>query len=246
MVNDEILKKLKVMIYADGADQKSILSLSKNTVIKGFTTNPSLMKKNGITNYKKFALEISKELKDKPISFEVFADDIKEMRKQAYEISTWGENINVKIPITNTKGEMTSDLIEELSSKKIVCNITAILTITQFEEVVKVLHPEVPAILSVFAGRIADTGKDPSPIMKSVVELARQKPLAQVLWASTREIFNIFQAEQAGCHIITVPHDLIKKFEFLGKDLKLLSLETVKTFYADAQAAGFKIDLNEK
>lgn len=246
MVNEEILKKLKVMIYADGADQKSILNLSNNPVIKGFTTNPTLMKKNGITNYKKFALEISEALKDKPISFEVFADDIQEMRKQAYEISTWGENINVKIPVTNTKGEMTLDLINELSSKKIVCNITAILTITQFEEVLNALHPETPAILSVFAGRIADTGKDPCPIIKSAVELSRQKPFSKVLWASTREIFNIFQAEQTGCHIITVPHDLIKKFEFLGKDLKSLSLETVKTFYADAQAAGFKIDVNEK
>ena len=168
------------------------------------------------------------------------------MEQQALEISKWGKNINVKIPITNTKGESTKDLIKKLSNQKIVCNITAILTIKQLKGVVEVLNPETPAILSVFAGRIADTGMDPMPIIKEAVDIAKNKPLSNVLWASTREIYNIFQAEEARCQIITVPHDIINKFKGIGKDLDQLSLETVKTFYEDAKTAGYKIDINGK
>ena len=204
------------------------------------------MKKKGIIDYKKFAKEIVKITENKPVSFEIFADDIDEMEQQALEISKWGKNINVKIPITNTKGESTKDLIKKLSNQKIVCNITAILTIKQLKSVVEVLNPETPAILSVFAGRIADTGMDPMPIIKEVVDIAKIKPLSNVLWASTREIYNIFQAEEARCQIITVPHDIINKFKGIGKDLDQLSLETVKTFYEDAKTAGYKIDINGK
>ena len=237
---------LKIKIFADGADIENIKTLCKNDLIKGFTTNPSLMKKKGIIDYKKFAKEIVKITENKPVSFEIFADDIDEMGQQALEISKWGKNINVKIPITNTKGESTKDLIKKLSNQKIVCNITAILTIKQLKSVVEVLNPETPAILSVFAGRIADTGMDPMPIIKEAVDIAKIKPLSNVLWASTREIYNIFQAEEARCQIITVPHDIINKFKGIGKDLDQLSLETVKTFYEDAKTAGYKIDINGK
>ena len=237
---------LKIKIFADGADIENIKTLCKNDLIKGFTTNPSLMKKKGIIDYKKFAKEIVKITENKPVSFEIFADDIDEMEQQALEISKWGKNINVKIPITNTKGESTKDLIKKLSNQKIVCNITAILTIKQLKGVVEVLNPETPAILSVFAGRIADTGMDPMPIIKEAVDIAKNKPLSNVLWASTREIYNIFQAEEARCQIITVPHDIINKFKGIGKDLDQLSLETVKTFYEDAKTAGYKIDINGK
>ena len=237
---------LKIKIFADGADIENIKTLSKNDLIKGFTTNPSLMKKKGIVNYKKFVREVLEITENKPVSFEIFADDIDEMEQQALEISKWGKNINVKIPITNTKGQSTNNLIKKLSNQKIVCNITAILTINQLKSVVKVLNPETPAILSVFAGRIADTGRDPMPIIKEAVEFAKNKPLSNILWASTREIYNIFQAEDSGCQIITVPHDIINKFKGIGKDLNQLSLETVKTFYEDAKAAGYKIDTNGK
>ncbi len=236
---------LKIKIFADGADIENIKTLCKNDLIKGFTTNPSLMKKKGIVNYKKFAREVLEITENKPVSFEIFADDIDEMEQQALEISKWGKNINVKIPITNTKGQSTNDLIKKLSNQKIVCNITAILTINQLKSVVKVLNSETPAILSVFAGRIADTGRDPIPIIKEAVEVAKNKPLSNVLWASTREIYNIFQAEECGCQIITVPHDIINKFRGIGKDLSQLSLETVKTFYEDAKFAGYKIDVDE-
>ena len=237
---------LKIKIFADGADLESIKELCKNSTIKGFTTNPSLMKKKGITDYKKFALEVLKVTEPKPVSFEVFADDFESMEKQALEISTWGKNVNVKIPITNTKGESTCDLIRKLSNKKIVCNVTAILTLDQLKNVVNVLNHDTPAILSIFAGRIADTGIDPFEIMKESVNIAKSKQLASILWASTREVLNIFQAENAGCHIITVPHDILKKIGGINKNLDQLSLETVKTFYKDAQEAGYKIYFNEK
>jgi len=242
----KLLENLKIKIFADGADIENIRKLSKNNLIKGFTTNPSLMRKKGITDYKKFAIETLKIVKDKPISFEIFQDDIHLMEKQANEISKWGKNINVKIPITNTKGESTCDLIKKLSNNEIICNVTAILTLDQLKNVVEALNPKTPAILSIFAGRIADTGVDPCPIMREAVNIANPKPLASILWASTREILNIFQAEEVGCHIITVPHDILKKLEGVGKNLDKLSLETVKTFYDDAKSAGFKIDVNEE
>lgn len=240
MVN-KLLKDLKIKIFADGADIENIKKLSENSLIEGFTTNPSLMRKNGILDYKKFAIETLSIIKNKPVSFEIFEDDIDLMEKQANEISKWGKNINVKIPITNTKGESTCDLIQKLSNKRIICNVTAILTLDQLKNVVDVINPETPAILSIFAGRIADTGVDPYPIIKEAVNISKSKPLASILWASTREILNIFQANNAGCHIITVPHDILKKLSNVGKNLDQLSLETVKTFHDDAKSAGFEI-----
>ncbi len=241
-----MIHDMKVKIFADGADLDSIKKLDKDKNISGFTTNPSLMKKAGVRDYKKFCLDVLKIIKDKPISFEIFSDNLEKMYDQAKEISSWGKNINVKIPITNTKGESTSDLVKKLSNEKIICNVTAILTLNQLKKVVEVLNPSTPAILSIFAGRIADTGIDPAPLMKESVKIAKSKPLANILWASTREILNIFQAEETGCHIITVPHDLLKKLNGIGKDLNELSLETVKMFCEDAKSASFKIDINEK
>ncbi|OUV60986.1 MAG: transaldolase [Cellvibrionales bacterium TMED122] len=240
-----MLKDFKVKIFADGADLENIKFLSTKTYIKGFTTNPSLMRKKGVSDYKNFALEVLKNCQNKPVSFEIFADDLGDMERQAIEISKWGENVNVKIPVTNTKGESTKELIKALSERKIICNITAILTIEQLKTIVNALDVNTPAILSIFAGRIADTGINPSPIMAEAVKIAKSKPKSQILWASTRELFNIFQAESTGCQIITIPHDIINKFHLLGKDLTDLSLETVKTFYKDAKSAGFKIDIND-
>ena len=240
-----MLKDFKLKIFADGADLENIKFLSTKTYIKGFTTNPSLMRKKGVSDYKNFALEVLKICQNKPVSFEIFADDLGDMERQAIEISKWGENVNVKIPVTNTKGESTKELIKALSERKIICNITAILTIEQLKTIVNALDVNTPAILSIFAGRIADTGINPSPIMAEAVKIAKSKPKSQILWASTRELFNIFQAESTGCQIITIPHDIINKFHLLGKDLTDLSLETVKTFYKDAKSAGFKIDIND-
>lgn len=239
-----MLNNLKIKIFADGADLENIKNLCKNPIIKGFTTNPSLMKKKGIVDYKNFALDVLKITENKPVSFEIFADDLIEMESQANEIASWGKNVNVKIPITNTKGESTVSLIEKLSNSKIVCNVTAILTLEQLKSVVQVLNSSVPTILSIFAGRIADTGVDPMTVMKKAVEIAKSKPMSNILWASTREVYNVFEAERAGCQIITVPHDIINKFSGIGKNLDQLSLETVKMFYEDAKQAGYKIKIN--
>ena len=235
------LDKLKIKIFADGAEIESIKKLNSNNFIKGFTTNPSLMKKAGVKDYKEFALKLLSEIKDKPISFEVFSDEIPEMEKQAYEISKWGKNVNVKIPVTNTKKESTAELIRKLSSKGIVCNITALFTTDQVKEVYDAIDKSTPSILSVFAGRIADTGKDPSDIIKYSVDLVKSKSKTEVLWASTRETLNIFQAEKLNCQIITVPHEILGKLSYLDKNLEDFSLETVKSFYKDSIAAGFKI-----
>ena len=235
------IDKLKIKIFADGAEIESIKKLNSNNFIKGFTTNPSLMKKAGVKDYKEFALKLLSEIKDKPISFEVFSDEIPEMEKQAYEISKWGKNVNVKIPVTNTKKESTAELIRKLSSKGIVCNITALFTTDQVKEVYDAIDKSTPSILSVFAGRIADTGKDPSNIIKYSVDLVKSKSKTEVLWASTRETLNIFQAEKLNCQIITVPHEILGKLSYLDKNLDDFSLETVKSFYKDSIAAGFKI-----
>lgn len=235
------LDKLKIKIFADGAEIESIKKLNSNNFIKGFTTNPSLMKKAGVKDYKEFALRLLSEIQDKPISFEVFSDEITEMEKQAYEISKWGKNVNVKIPVTNTKKESTAELIRKLSSKGIVCNITALFTTDQVKEVYDAIDKSTPSILSVFAGRIADTGKDPSDIIKYSVDLVKSKSKTEVLWASTRETLNIFQAEKLNCQIITVPHEILGKLRYLDKNLEDFSLETVKSFYKDSIAAGFKI-----
>jgi len=237
------IKNLKIKIFADGADPNQIYELNKKDYIKGFTTNPTLMRKIGITDYKKFALEILSKIKEKPISFEVFSDEINVMEEQAKEIFSWGNNVNVKIPITNTKGESTVDLVGRLSKLGIICNVTAIFTIQQLKTIINILDPNTPAILSVFAGRIADSGIDPISIMKESVINSKLKPKTSILWASTREIINIFQADSIGCHIITVPHELLNKLSNVGKSLESLSLETVLGFYEDAKKAGYSISL---
>ena len=237
----EVLNNLKIKIFADGADEKEIIKLNEKDYIKGFTTNPSLMKKANIKNYETFAKDLLGKIKTKPISFEVFSDDLNLMEKQAEKIATWGKNVNVKIPITNTKSVSTCEIIRRLSTKGIICNITAIFTPDQLKRVVDVLHKDTPAILSVFAGRIADSGEDPQKIIIDSVNFAKDKPHSEVLWASTREVLNIFQAEKAGCQIITVPNNILSKLKFIGKNLKAFSLETVKDFYNDAQAAGYDL-----
>ena len=236
------IQKLKIKIFADGADFESINKLNTKNYIRGFTTNPSLMKKAGIKNYKEFALKILSKIKDKPISFEVFSDDLIEMEKQAMEIASWGKNVNVKIPVTNTKKESTTEIIERLSNQGIECNITAIFTVNQLKNIVQVLNKNTPAILSVFAGRIADTGINPENIMAECVQASKSKPKSEILWASTRELVNIFQADKIGCQIITVPHEILSKIDSIGKNLDDYSLDTVKSFYKDAVAAGFKIN----
>ena len=242
MVENKFLEKLKVKIFADGADIEGIKLLDKKNFIKGFTTNPSLMKKSGVSDYKEYALSVLNVIKNKPISFEVFSDDLPEMQKQAEEIARWSKNISVKIPVTNTKQVSTAEIIKKLSDKGIQCNITAIFTEEQIKTVLEALNESTPAILSVFAGRIADAGQDPEIIMKNCIKLAKVKPKSEVLWASTRELYNIFQAEKIGCHIITVPHSILNKLDSLGRDLNEYSLETVKGFYKDAKAAGYKIE----
>lgn len=238
------VSKLKIKIFADGADLKSIRALYAQPFVKGFTTNPTLMRQAGIINYKSFALEVLQIVKDRPVSFEVFADDIQGMEAQAFEIASWGKNVNVKIPITNTKGESTAPLVKRLSAKGVICNVTAMFTLEQVKDIVDILSPDTPAILSIFAGRIADTGMDPVPLMQEAVRIASAKPKAEILWASPRELLNIFQANEVGCHIITVTPDVLKKLAGVGKDLTTFSLETVSMFYNDAKSAGYTIDIS--
>ena len=235
------LNNLNIEIYADGADYDSILNFSKDPLIKGFTTNPTLMKKAGVLDYKTFAKDILKLIDNKPISFEVFADDINEMERQAYEIASWGKNINIKIPITNTTGQSTSELVRKLTDDKIICNVTAIFTIDQLRSIIDKISNTSKIILSVFAGRIADTGIDPIPLIKESVNLSKNIKGCKILWASPREFLNVFQAEDAGCHIITLAPDLISKVKNYNKNLDEFSLETVKMFFVDAQNAGYKI-----
>jgi transaldolase len=216
--------------------------MASDPLIRGFTTNPTLMRKAGVADYKSFAIEALNIVTDRPISFEVFADDFDEMEAQALEIASWGDNVNVKIPITNTKGDSAVPLVGRLSGKGVVVNVTAMFTLDHVRSVIDVLDAETPAILSVFAGRVADSGRDPVPHMKKAVEIAAAKPNAEILWASPRELLNIFQADAVGCHIITVTNDVLKKLSGIGKDLEAFSLETVKMFYDDAAAAGYTID----
>ncbi len=233
--------ELRIKLFADGADIASIVRLYQDPLIQGFTTNPTLMRKAGVTDYEAFARLILETIPDRPISLEVLADDMKTMGVQARKIASWGNNVNVKIPVTNTKGEMTTPLIRELSSEGIVLNITAILTLRQVEKVVEALCPNVAAIISVFAGRIADTGLDPVSIMKDALVALRVMPKAELLWASPREVLNVFQADEIGTHIITATPDILVKLKLFGKDLEDYSLDTVKMFYNDAVAAGFTI-----
>ena len=236
------LSQLKVKLFADGADKAGMLSLAANPLIQGMTTNPTLMRKAGIKDYEAFAKDVLQGIKDKPISFEVFSDDFPEMRRQALKIASWQKNVYVKIPITNTRRESSLSLVRELSGQGVQLNITAILTLDQVRGVAEALNPEVPSVVSVFAGRIADTGVDPEPIMRASRCLLEKQPKAELLWASVREVLNIFQAEACGCHIVTVPHDVLNKaLKMAGTDLGFLSLDTVKMFAQDAAAAGFTV-----
>ena len=232
---------MKTKIFADGADKKIMLEMYNNSLISGLTTNPTLMRKAGITNYKEFAVDLLSEIKDMSISFEVFSDDLKIMEEQALDISSWGENVYVKIPITNTKGESTYHLIENLAKKGVKVNVTAIMTIEQVINILPVMIQCKAGYVSVFAGRIADTGVDPLPTMIEVVKLLKDYSHLELIWASCREFYNIIQANDIDCHIITVPNDIFKKISMLNKDLIELSLDTVKMFYNDAIASGFSI-----
>ena len=235
------LDNLKVKIYADGADRDGMLEMYAKPYIQGFTTNPTLMKKAGVTDYKAFAQEILQAIPDRPISFEVFADEFIDMERQALEIKTWGENVYVKIPVSNTRQEMAYDLIGRLSSASVHLNVTAILTLEQVQNVADALKDGPDSIVSVFAGRIADTGVDPVPVMQEALTLLEVAPKAELLWASPREVLNIYQADKIGCHIITATNDLIRKLALSGKDLAEYSLETVQMFYDDAQSAGYTL-----
>jgi transaldolase len=236
------LNSLKIQIYADGADKAGILDLYSKPYIKGFTTNPSLLKRSGVKDYEAFAREILQTVTVKPISLEVFSDDFSEMKRQALKIAAWGKNVYVKIPITNSRGDSSIPLIRELAAQRVQLNITALFTLGQVRDVAGALNPAVPSVVSVFAGRIADSGRDPMPLMRASSALLEGQPKAELLWASVREVLNIFQAEECGCRIVTVPHDILgKAAKLLGMDLGALSLDTVKTFAKDAADAGFKL-----
>ncbi|HEX4045688.1 MAG TPA: transaldolase [Gammaproteobacteria bacterium] len=236
-----IVTQLKTKLFADGADKKGMLDMYQHPYIKGFTTNPTLMRKAGITDYQAFALDILQAIPDRSISFEVFVDDLDEMVEQANLIAAWGENVMVKIPVTNTQGEFTGRIIKQLSAAGIPLNITAILTLEQVRAIAACLSEKTAAIVSVFAGRIADTGVDPIPLMQDALKILQPLPKAELLWASPRELLNVVQANEIGCHIITATNDILNKLHLLGKDLADYSLDTVKMFYKDAQAAGYQI-----
>jgi transaldolase len=235
------VEDLKVQIFADGADKAGMLEMYAKPYIKGLTTNPTLMKKVGITDYKAFCKDILTHIKDKPLSFEVFSDDFAEMEQQATEIASWGDNVYVKIPVTNTKQENCYELVKKLGKQKVKLNITAIMTMAQVRDVVAALNPAVPSYVSVFAGRIADTGRDPLPMMAAAVEMLKVAPAAELIWASPRELLNIFQADEVGCQVITVTNDILKKLSLVGYDLDSYSLDTVKMFYNDAISAGYSL-----
>ena len=235
------IAKMKTKIFADGADREGILALYRQPHIKGFTTNPTLMRKAGITDYEAFAKAILKEVPDRPFSFEVFADEMSEMERQALIISRWGSNVYVKIPITNTKGESTKEVIRRLSAKGLKLNITAMMTLQQVRDILPCFKGSPSSYVSIFAGRIADTGCDPLALMKDAVALLSSNPALELIWASPRELLNIFQADEIGCHIITVTHDILKKLDLVGKDLDEYSLDTVKMFFEDGQKSGFKL-----
>lgn len=235
------IEQLKVKIFADGADKAGMLEMYAKPYIKGLTTNPTLMKKAGLTDYRAFCKDILTHIKDKPLSFEVFSDDFLEMERQALEIASWGENVYVKIPVSNTKQETCYALVKRLAGQRVKLNVTAVMTLAQVRDVVASLDHNVPSYVSVFAGRIADTGRDPVPMMAAAVELLKVAPAAELIWASPRELLNIFQADQVGCQVITVTNDVLKKISLVGYDLDAYSLDTVKMFYNDALSAGFTL-----
>ena len=235
------LASLQVKLFADGADLAGMKEMYAHSMIKGFTTNPTLMRKAGVQDYKAFARQVIDAIPDRPISFEVFADEFDEMERQALEIASWGRNVNVKIPVTNTRKEFAGGVIERLSQSGVTLNITAVTTLEQVRSVTGCIAAGTPAIISVFAGRIADTGRDPVPLMAEAVRIMRAKPKSELIWASPRELLNIFQADAVGCHIITATNDILKKLPLVGKELAQYSLETVQMFHRDAQAAGYRI-----
>jgi transaldolase len=238
---DAVIDQLKIKIFADGADLDGIVELATNPHIAGFTTNPTLMRKAGLTDYEEFGRRLLERVTTHPISFEVFADDAEEMRRQAHKLAGWGENVYVKIPVSTTGGESMAPLVRELSESGIKINVTALFTTAQVELITEAVKDGAPSCISVFAGRIADAGVDPVPLMARNIEIMSAAPSAELIWASPREILNVVQADEIGCHIITVTHDLLKKLNLLGKDLDQYSLETVRMFRSDAVAAGFSL-----
>lgn len=235
------IQDLKVQIFADGADKVGMLEMYDKPYIKGLTTNPTLMKKAGISDYKAFCKDVLTYIKNKPLSFEVFSDDFSVMERQAMEIASWGDNVYVKIPVTNTKQETCYALIKKLGIQKVKMNVTAIMTTKQISDVVAELNPNVPSYVSVFAGRIADTGRDPIPMMVAALKMLKIAPAAELIWASPRELLNIFQADDIGCHVITVTNEILKKMSLVGYDLNTYSLDTVKMFHCDATTAGYTL-----
>lgn len=236
------LRELKIKIFADGADLAGLGELCRNPLIKGFTTNPTLMRKANVRDYRAFARAVLHLVRERPVSFEVFSDEFDEMERQAREIASWGRNVYVKIPVTNTRGEFAGPLIARLSEAGVAVNVTALTTTAQVERVTECLAPATPSFVSVFAGRVADTGRDPVPIMDAAVRTLARRPRAELIWASPRELLNIFQADAIGCHIITVTHDVLAKLTLVGKDLDAFSLETVQMFRDDALKAGYSIE----
>jgi len=239
--NMHALAELKTKVFADGADLAGMFAMADNPSIKGFTTNPTLMRKANVSDYQAFALEVLRVITDRPVSFEVFSDEFDEMERQARKIAQWGSNVYVKIPITNTRGEFAGPLIKRLSKDGVKLNITALMTPGQVAQVADCLAPETSSFISVFAGRVADTGRDPIPLMKECVDLLHPVPSFELIWASPREVLNILQADAIGCHIITVTNDLLAKLPTVGKDLLRYSLETVEMFRQDAVKAGYSI-----
>jgi transaldolase len=235
------ISDLKVKLFADGADLAGMLEMYEKSYIKGLTTNPTLMRKAGITDYRKFAQEVLTHVTAKPISFEVFSDDLEEMERQALEISTWGTNVYVKIPITNTQGISTEKIVENLVREGVKVNVTALMTTEQVTRISDVLGASVPSYVSVFAGRIADTGREPLEIMSESLKILTKNPATELIWASPRELLNVFQASQIGCHVITATNDILKKLDLIGYDLDAYSLDTVKMFRNDALAAGYSL-----
>ena len=232
---------LSIKIFADGADLESMFVMYKQPFIQGLTTNPTLMNKAGIKNYKAFALDVLSVVKEKPISFEVFSDNFDEMILQANEIASWGNNVNVKIPVTNTKGVDTTEVIKYLSDSGVKLNVTAVMTTSQVQKIVSVLNAQTPAYISIFAGRIADTGIEPTFMMQESLKIMKSIPKAELIWASPRELLNVIQADKIGCHVITATTDIIKKLDLIGKDLASYSLETVEMFKNDAKKSGYAI-----
>ena len=235
------LENLSVKIFADGADKATMYSMYEKSFIKGLTTNPTLMKKAGIVDYRDFCIDVLSFIKDKSLSLEVFSDDFTDMKRQAHKISTWGENVYVKIPITNSKGESSCTLIKSLAEEGVKINVTAITTLTQVKEVMNALSLDTPSYISIFAGRIADTGRDPLPLMKEALSIIKANPMAELIWASPRELLNVMQANDMGCHIITVTADIISKLGLIGYSLEEFSLDTVKMFRKDACDAGYQL-----